>query len=192
MVKDITVKRREILFKKVIEKGINIKTAKDFTLQEWNETFESNITKKSSLVGAKSLLNQIKENSKQVIEYHVEKRNISNKSYINFLEKETKVLFEKEVKVREFEPDFDISEQDLLIEPKLKEGSYNIAEIVDDNGKTFYIKYKNFTEFERQFDKILSSYSLKNPRISHITKTMKKTFIDKDFSEYLIAHDINF
>jgi len=146
-----TLKRRENLYEKIYNKGIDINTAKKYTIKEWNSNFGTKIRKKSSLAGQKRLLDQIRTNRENIVNFHIKKNKITNPNVIEHHRKESVRLLTKEIK-----------KEKLPSKPKAKapqkEGDYNTTLIIDGSEDKKYIKWTNIKDFNRQLEKIKNHY----------------------------------
>jgi len=74
--------------------------------------------------------------------------------------------------------------------PLLKEGSYGIAEIIDEKGNRYWIKYTNEKEYKKQLNKIKAHYP-KIKRIKFHESKPYKAFIDKEFRKEMAKAGIS-
>ena len=116
---EISTKRRESLFNKLLDKQITVNRARSFNLKEWNKEFGSKIKSESSLKAQKRLLNQVEHHIDDIIKYHKDK--------VKELEK-----------LKLPEPDKPIIKTPEF--PK-QEGQYGIALITDNTNKNQFWGY---------------------------------------------------
>ena len=100
----------------------------------------------------------------------------------------TKEKKEKSVPIK-FRKGIGITPIDKPDKPK-KEGQYGVIEVIDNKGNSFWIKYQNKKDFNRQLEKIKSKYSVKKLKlVSHGFRNYVD-FIDKEFREILETEGI--
>ncbi len=161
---EISTKRRESLFKKLLDKQITINKARTFTLEEWNNKFGSKIKSESSLKAQKRLLNQVESHIDDIIDYH-EKR-------IKDLEKLKKPEPKEPKKKKQEFP--------------TKKGQYGIVLVVDQtNQNEFWIKYKSKKHFNKQLEKLLLDSLDQNFTIDYQGIGVYKEFTDSNFLDEL-------
>jgi len=99
---------------------------------------------------------------------------------IRDLPEPTKEKKEKSIPIKYRYPQF--PELDKLPIPK-KRGSYGIVEIIEDEDTSYWIKYKNKKDLNKQFKKIKDKYKPKKIKFHGIIGY--KEFIEKQFEELL-------
>lgn len=182
-----STERRESLFNKIKSKDITIDEALTFDSVQWYEAgLSTKKLKKDSLDGQKYLLKQIPTHKKEVLNYHITKNKISDKDYIDFLDKKVDKLRQKTEysdqldKIKKYEPDYQIQYPD-------KDGEYGIVLVKDFTEKQdYWIKYKDKKELKRRLDK-LDKDSIPNHNYWIIFKGfgVYREFVDTEFDDML-------
>jgi len=152
MVNDSTLKRRENLYDKLYKNGIDVKTARNYNIKEWNSNLGTNIRKKASLDGQKRLLDQISVHRKDIVDFHIKKNKIRNPNTIKYMEKESKRLTEKVVRVKD--------KIQVPKIPKRKMGEYNITKVITKTGGTRYLTWSTLSEWRKRIANLDRHYTV--------------------------------
>jgi len=125
-------------------------------------------------VGAKRLLNQVKANRVNIVNYHIKKNKITNPSVIKHHRTESIKLTSK-IKIKKVK---------LPAKPKVKapkkEGTYNTTLIIDGSGNNKYIKWTTIKDFNKQLRKIKDVYEF-----TKIGKTTTHTYTEYLTPEFI-------
>lgn len=180
-VKQQQINRLENLFKNVINSGYSINDLKSMSVKEYNLALDKKITSETSLKGQFRLLDQIKNNRNQVEKSYFEKRSVKNTVLIEAVKSESKRIF---AEVREPEKEKVITKQTELPIPK-KEGKYGVVEIKVSKDKSYWIKYANKKDLNRQLDIIKGSFEIKEFTLIFHGFRKHTEFINEGFKDLL-------
>ena len=178
--------RRESLFNRLKSKDITISEALTYDSNQWYQSgLSTKKLAKASLEGAKNLLKQIPDNKEAVVKYHTEKNKITDKDYIDFLEKKVDKLIEKTPVKKQLEK----IETTLYI-PDIKyptkRGEYGLVLVKDfDNKRDFWIKYKDKKELSERLDKLEKDSLEQNFWIIFYGFGVYREFVDTEFDKLL-------
>lgn len=176
MVKKISIKRYESLHAKLLDKGISADEAMNYTPKQWFKVgLSTKKLRKDRLEGAKRLLRQINDNQKDVVDYYVKKRKITNSKYVRFLEKETERLYEN------------LEEERGYYKIRKIKGKYNKVVVkygIKEKTNIFYIKSTNSKDYKRQLDIIRNKYGV--VKIYKPKRVKYKQFVNLEkFAEFV-------
>lgn len=179
-----TINRRVNLYEKMIKSGKSIRQVKLMNMEQYNNTFGTNITLESSLnAQRKNLMNQIRDNIDVIVAKYIEKEQLQNPAYKKFLYAESYKLFrvkEHEKKKPEFINNIDNAKEIT------KEGQYGLIEIVNmADDKSYYIKYNSQKQLENRLDDLKTQYKIKHYYSIFHGAYMYKTEITKEFKKSL-------
>jgi hypothetical protein len=161
---EVSTKRREALFSKLLDKEITVNQARKFNLKDWNKAFGSKIKTENSLKAQKRLLNQVENRIDEIIDYHKQK--------IQDLEK---------LKL----PEKDLPKVKDLVFPS-KKGQYGIVLITDNkNQNKFWIKYRSKQHYNKQINNLLLDSLNQDFSIDFQSIGTYKEFVDSQFLKEL-------
>jgi len=175
------LQRLNSTYQKILNSGITVNTARNFSIKQWNEAFNEGkrtIKTINSLKAAKRLLKQIENNQSKMVTHHVkwiEKKQqipIKNKRYkrnlIKILTNETKRLFEFE--------EGTYKQKEITLKKKVERLSVKKNSKYRKTDK-FYIKYNDEEDYRRQLAILESFYQVKSIKL-RISKAKEKTYLE--------------
>ena len=175
------LQRLNSTYQKILNSGITVNTARNFSIKQWNEAFNEGkrtIKTINSLKAAKRLLKQIENNQSKMVIHHVkwiEKKQqipIKNKRYkrdlIKILTNETKRLFEFE--------EGTYKQKEITLKKKVERLSVKKNSKYRKTDK-FYIKYNDEEDYRRQLAILESFYQVKSIKL-RISKAKEKTYLE--------------
>ncbi|MEJ2248186.1 MAG: hypothetical protein P8Y70_01510 [Candidatus Lokiarchaeota archaeon] len=178
---DETKKRYQYIFDKVIKEGISIDNVLKMDKKTFNSTFKTKIKKNSSLEGRKRLIRQVLNRKDNVLKDYIKTNQIKNKTYVNFLKKETHRLFKPKSKIGTI--DFPSTD--------LKKGAYSVVKVTDFlTNKEFFIKFNNKESLENQFETLKKTYNINSYNSEYLGTHYYQEFIDKQFKQKLEKNGI--
>jgi len=175
------LQRLNSTYQKILNSGITVNTARNFSIKQWNEAFNEGkrtIKTINSLKAAKRLLKQIENNQSKMVTHHVkwiEKKQqipIKNKRYkrdlIKILTNETKRLFEFE--------EGTYKQKEITLKKKVERLSVKKNSKYRKTDK-FYIKYNDEEDYRRQLAILESFYQVKSIKL-RISKPKEKRYLE--------------